>query len=552
MTSDPAPAPSPIDPFEIGIEPVLGEQMEVFVHRPRSLRELLESSRRFRDTEYLVFDDVRLSYAEHADRVAALAAGLRERHGIGVGDRVAILAENRVEWLLSFWATLSLGGVVVGLNGWWAAPEIEYALSDSEPALLLVDDRGRRRLGGVPDAERPFRVVDIVTGTAELVAAQPITMLPTQSIDEDDPAVILYTSGTTGRPKGAVHSHRGVIAMVQLQTLATERRRAALGGLPQDIACTTFPFFHVSGLYGSVVAATIGGDTMVFVTGRFDAERVLATIEREHCTRFSIVPTIAWRVLRHPSVPDRDLRSVTKIAGGAAPTGAALQQRLREVFPNAALGFGYGLTESTAMATGASDDDLRDDPDTAGRPVPTVQLQIRAADGLVLPDGEQGEIHLRGPVVMPGYWRNPAATAAVIGPGRWLRTGDIGRLTNGRLTLSARRSDLILRGGENVYPAEIELCLDAHPDIAESAVFGVPDPEWGEAVLAVVVAAGPDELDIDALTGYLEQRLAKFKVPTKWQIRTSGLPRTATGKVMKRRLTEQQPEDGADVGPAHR
>lgn len=527
------------DPFEIGTEPVLGEPMEVFVHRPRSLRELLQSSRRFGDTEYLVFEQQRLSYARHADLVAALAAGLRERYRIGPGDRVAVLAENRVEWLVSFWATLSLGGVVVGLNGWWAPPEIEYALADSEPALLLADARGRGLLTGVPDEHRAYPVLDIGSEVAELVAAHPVTALPDQPIDEDDPAVILYTSGTTGRPKGAVHSHRGVIAMVQLQTLATERRRARLGELPQDIACTTFPFFHVSGLYGSVVAATIGGDTMVFVTGRFDAGRVLDAIERERCTRFSIVPTTAWRVLRHPSLPGRDLRSVTRIAGGAAPTGSLLQQRLRQAFPNAVLGFGYGLTESTALATGASDDDLREDPDTAGRPVPTVQLQIRDGDGRPLADGEQGEIHVRGPVVMPGYWRNPEATAAVIGQGRWLRTGDLGRLVNGRLTLSARRSDLILRGGENVYPAEIELCLDAHPAVAESAVLGVPDPEWGQAVLAVVVGAGPDEPDPDALADYLRLHLARFKIPSSWRVLDRPLPRTATGKVIKTLLADQ-------------
>lgn len=527
-----------MDPFEIIVDSVLGEPMQVFRHRHRSLRELLMTSQRFGPIEYLVFPESRITYGAHLEMVAAVATGLVQRHQIKPGQRVAILAANTPEWLLTFWASVSIGAVVVGINGWWAAPEMDWALEHCEPTVLFADSRGRERLRQT-GVSHSFPVLDLGEEITDLVDTFAGASFPDIALNEDDPAVLLYTSGTSGRPKGAVHSHRNVIGMVQIQTRAQELKKLDGHHLPQDIACTSFPFFHVSGLYGSVVAAAVGGDTLVFVTGRFDSAKVLRAIETERCTRFSVVPTTAWRVVNDPTVGQYDLSSVTRIAGGAAPMTPELQQRLRAVFPNAMLGFGYGSTECTAMATGAPDADLLVDPRTAGRVMPTIELQVRDLAGNVVPDGVEGDVFVRSALVMLGYWRDPTSTSEAIGPNRWLRTGDIGTFADGKLSLTSRRSDLILRGGENVYPVEIEQCLDGHPAVAECAVIGLSDPEYGQEVCAIVVLNQQLSADAVELSAFVSTRLANYKVPTQWHLLTQALPRTATGKLMKGQLQEQ-------------
>ena len=277
------------------------------------------------------------------------------------------------------------------------------------------------------------------------------------------------------------------------------------------------------------------GHTVVWNVGRFDPVVAMATMERERCTQWGVVATTAWRLVNHPDVGRYDLSSLTRVGGGAAPISGALQQRMREVFPNAAgsLGIGYGLTECTALATTASGRDLLDHPDTVGRVLPTVEVEIRDPAGTPLPEGEEGEIHVRGPLVMLEYWRDPDATAAAIGPGRWLRTGDLGRFEDGLLYLSSRRTDLILRGGENVYPTEIENCLEARPDVAECVVVGVPDPDLGQRVHAVVVLRPGARVEVEELRAHVVSRLAGFKVPATWEICSEPLPRNASGKVLR-------------------
>ncbi len=334
-----------------------------------------------------------------------------------------------------------------------------------------------------------------------------------------------------------MNSHRNVIGLVDVQRFNLLAAPAAAGR-----ACPvrrsfmmTNPLFHVSGLHNAAVALLAQGATIVWHVGRFDAAEAMATIERERCTVWSIVPTTAWRLVNHPDVDKYDLSSVIQVGGGAAPISGALQQRLREVFPNAAprLGIGYGLTECSSLATIAGGPDLVANPDTVGRPIVMTQVEIRDEHGQAVGEGVEGEIHVRSPLVMLGYWRNPEATAASILPGRWLRTGDIGQIRDGLLFLAARRSDLILRGGENVYPAEIENCLEAHPGVREVAVVGVPHDELGQEVVAVIVPADPATFDVDEVRDYVAARLAAFKVPARWDVRSEPLPRNATGKLLR-------------------
>jgi acyl-CoA synthetase (AMP-forming)/AMP-acid ligase II len=526
------PDESPGDRFAIVEEEVLGERMPVFANRARSLRELLQRSVAHGDVEYCVYGDRRISYAQHERAVASVAAAFRDRYGIGPGDRVAILGANSPEWIVAFWATVSLGAVAVGMNGWWAGEEIRYALADCEPKLLVADEKRLARIdgdaGGVP-------VVVMETGFAELWNHAPDADLPATPIDEDDPALILYTSGTTGRPKGAINTHRNVIALVTVSAHNLSRRPKPATPPPRAKVFMTSPLFHVSGLHNAAISRMEEGATIVWHVGRFDAGAALATMERERCTAWSVVPTTAWRVVNHPDVDKYDLSSLIQVGGGAAPISGALQQRLREVFPNAAarLGIGYGMTECSSLATTAGPQDLLEHPDTVGRPIATTLVEIRDADGNPVPEGVEGEIHIRSPLVMLGYWRKPEATRDAILPGRWLKTGDIGTIRDGLLYLSARRSDLILRGGENVYPAEIENCLEAHPSVRECVVLGVPHEELGQEVKAIIVGRDDVAVDPDELREYLAGRLAGFKVPSQWEIRTETLPRNATGKVLR-------------------
>lgn len=525
--------PEPVaNPYETRIETVLGEELEVFAHRPRTLRELLAHTDRFDDFEYLVIDEHRMTFKDVRRNVAALAQGLSTEYGIKHGSRVALLGENCVEWLLMFWATTVLGGISVGINSWWSPDEISIYLDDCEPTIVAVTDKMRSHL---PD-EHPT-LVRMNSVIEDLITPNLGAELPTTEIAEDDPVVILYTSGTTGRSKGAVNSHRNAISMVMLQTMARMAKFFADPNGPRDIGATSFPFFHVSGLYGSLLVPTMAGDTSVFLTGKFDAAKVLEAVERERCTKISIVPTTGWRIARELQAnPGKyDLSSLERMSGGGAPMTPAMQAALRKEIPHIQFAFGYGLTECAGLATGSNDEMLRRNPNTAGRPYPTTQVQIWNEHDEPQPDGVEGLVVVRGPMVMPGYWDNEAANEKVFAKGRWLRTGDLGTIIDGELELTGRRSDLILRGGENVYPAEIEFALEAHPAVVEVAVIGVTHPDLGEEVCAHVVVNDP-EVTGDTLREFLKPQLAYFKVPTKWVISGDPLPRTASGKIMRKQL----------------
>jgi len=534
---------APGAPFEIVEEMVLGAPLRVFRSRLPSLRALLETSAAHAANEYLVADDGRrITYGENLRNVAAVAAALRERYGVGPGDRVAILAANCPEWIVTFWATVSLGAIAVGLNGWWTGDEILYGLADCQPKVLVADGKRLARLEG-KDPGVP--VVAIETGFARLWNHDRTAPLPSNAVAEDDPALILYTSGTTGRPKGALQSHRNIIAMVGLHSFSAARGMMLAPAPPPGLApagppciLVTNPLFHVSGLHSAAITCLANGIRSVWNVGRFDPVRAMQIIERERVTGWGAMNTVVWRMMRHPEFGKYDLSSLRNIGNGGAPTPPELQRQVREHFPaiGLGLGHGYGSTESTALATIINGEEWQQHPESVGQPLPTVDIEIRDPEGLPLAEGEEGEVCIRSPLVMLRYWNRPAETAETIAPGRWLRTGDIGRMSGGRLYLASRKRDLILRGAENVYPVEIENRLAEHAGIEEVAVVGVKHEELGQEVKAIVVVDGdptPDEL-----AQHVAARLAYFKVPAHWELRREPLPRNATGKILKHVLTD--------------
>jgi acyl-CoA synthetase (AMP-forming)/AMP-acid ligase II len=523
--------------FALAEEMVLGERIAVFGNRPRSLRAYVEQSITFGDAEYLVFGDRRITFTEHARAVASVAKAFHERYGIGKGDRVAILAANCPEWIVAFWATVSLGAICVAINGWWTGAEIRYALEDSEPKLLVGDRKRLARLGG---QEPGMPVIEIESEFEALWRHDPGASLPTVAIAEDDPTAILYTSGTTGRSKGAVQSHRNVIACVMV--LCFNGLRAMMlepPSAPPPPTCqfVTSPLFHVSGLHAHAVVFLATGVRSVWNVGRFDPVAAMRIMEREKVTGWSGIATLVWRIINHPDWGKYDLSSLRTMANGGGPTPPELLRQMRQEFPSAMLANGYGLTESTALATVINGSEWATHPASVGRLLPTVDIEIRDPGGRVLPEGTEGDIYIRSPLVMLQYWRRPEATAESIAAGRWLRSGDIGCMVDGRLYLASRRRDLIIRGGENVYPVEIENRLVEHPDVQEAAVIPVPNPELGQEVKAVVVPCQGATLDAAALAAFVGEKLAPFKVPSHWEIRDTPLPRNATGKVLKQVLT---------------
>ncbi len=528
--------------FETREETVLGERMTVFSNRARHLRQFVEASRERDGAEWAVFSDGRterrLTFADHERAVASVAAALRDRFGVGRGDRVAILAANCPEWIVTFWAAVSLGAIAVGLNAWWTGAEIAYGLDDARPKVLVVD---RRRLARIERVPPGCGIVEIEAGFDGLWHHDLAAPLPDDPVDEDDPALLLYTSGTTARARGVLSSHRNIIALVGLNFFHGVRVLSLAPPSPDAAApcpLVTSPLFHVSGLHNGAIALLAGGVKSVWTTGRFDPEVTLALIDRERVTGWGFTETLLKRLVDHPAVGRYDLSSIRAIGGGGSPFAASLLARAREVFPRArpSLAVGYGLTECSALATMNFGAELARHPESAGRPLPTAEIDIRDQAGSPVADGTTGEIHIRGPMVMLGYWSRPDDTEAAFRPGRWLRTGDIGRLSGGRLYIDARARDLILRGGESISPLEIEQRLEAHPAVAEAAVVGVAHEEFGQEVKAIVVPAAGARIDPAELAAWTGEALAYYKVPTGWEVRDARLPRNAADKVVKAAL----------------
>lgn len=544
---------APGGPFEVITEVVDGHEMKVFKDRFPSLRVVAQFAAAHGDKEFLVYGDRRITFADFLAAANSVSHGLLAA-GVGHGDRVAVLAQNSPEWCMSFWGTVDIGAVLVGLNGWWNTDEIIYGLEDSGAKVLVVDTKRFARIAdAIDDIETLERVYltdadpeDLSGGApsaklrsfAELVA-EPTDTFPDVAIDEGDHAVIFYTSGTTGRPKGAISTHRSMVANLQntvflLTSSSMAQAAAAPGDGGQPIALFTAPLFHVAGCHSTLVVGMMGGLKLVMLEGRFEPTKALSLIEAEGVTLWTAVPTMVWRVCEAPERHDYDTSTVVSVSFGGSPSAEEMQRRIRETFPNLkATTNAYGLTESSSAATTLTGADALRKPDSVGLPMPTVDVAIAGPDGTHLGPNQTGEVLLRGPIIMPGYWNKPEATASTVIDG-WLHTGDVGHLDDeGYLFITDRAKDMLIRGGENVYCVEIENRLVEHPGIADAAVIGVPHGTLGEEVKAVIeVAPGADPSDAE-VREWVAETLATFKVPTYIERWDGKLPRNASGKLLK-------------------
>ncbi|MDX1736206.1 MAG: class I adenylate-forming enzyme family protein, partial [Halioglobus sp.] len=515
---------SPGQFFELEEIEVRGQLVKSWRNAPASLRDLWLQAAGHGDAEYLVYGEERWTYAEAHRDITSIVAWLQS-NGIRQNDRVAIAMRNYPEWLLAYWATLAMGATVVGVNAWWVAEELSYGLNDAQPGVIICDEQRLERLeqirGEIPDmhvvAVRCDRTLpDYAVDWSDLLGSD--ADLPEVDIDPEDDACIFYTSGTTGHPKGAQLTHRGCANNLMSSVFSNLAQITALtrmaGKEPSPPERTsvliTTPLFHVTA--NNVVAhtSTLLGNKLVLMY-KWDAGDALRLIEREKVSAMSGVPVMAREVISHPDFARTDTSSLSSLGGGGAPLQPDLVKKIDG--KSSAPVTGYGMTEVCGLASGIIGPFFLHRPDSVGPVLPVFDVRCVDAEGETLPAGERGEVLLRSAQVIKGYLNRPQDTAKTIVDG-WLHTGDVGYLDErGLLYIVDRIKDMVLRGGENIYCAEVEAVLFQHDAVSEAAVFAVPDEMLGEEVGAAIYLESGATFDADAFRQYCSQHLAAYKIP---------------------------------------
>ena len=540
--------------FEMEEVDIRGVRLRTWKNAPPNLRAIALLGQSHGAREFVIYEDERMTYDAWFRAVARLAHEFQAR-GVKKGDRVALAMRNLPEWPVVFFAAVTIGAICVPLNAWWTGDELAFGLSNSGTKLLVCDEERWDRLKDrrndfscvnhtfVTRAEHPLNGADTlesVIGTPKQYASLPEATLPDVDILPEDDATIFYTSGTTGRPKGALGTHRNLCTNILSSGYnagcAVLRRGEPLPEPQPKTGLTVIPLFHVTACSAGLMGNIAAGNTMVYMY-KWDPVEAFKIIEREKVSSTGGVPTIAWQLLEHPERKNYDLSSIEAIAYGGAPAAPELVRKIREVF-GALPGNGWGMTETMATVTGHSSEDYLNRPDSCGPPVAVADLKIMSEDGSrELPTGEIGELWARGPMVVKGYWNNPEATAETFVDG-WVKTGDLARLDEeGWCYIADRAKDMIIRGGENIYSSEVENVLYDHPSVTDAALIGLPHQQLGEEPAAVVhLAPGMEASEAD-LQEWVAERLAKFKVPVRIAFTPDTLPRNANGKILKKELS---------------
>eukprot|EP00004_Rigifila_ramosa_P005439 TRINITY_DN1596_c0_g1_i1.p1 TRINITY_DN1596_c0_g1~~TRINITY_DN1596_c0_g1_i1.p1 ORF type:complete len:592 (-),score=120.51 TRINITY_DN1596_c0_g1_i1:41-1795(-) len=556
----------PQGPFTLGEEVVRGQKYRVFKKGALLLTDLYKIGYGHGAADFLVYQDKRLSFAAVQKLVAAVAHQLQTVYGVKKGERVSIAMRNNPEFILTFMAATTIGAVATPLNAWWVGHELEYGLTDSGTSVLVIDSDRLKRLapvlGNVAGPGKALRaIITVGTTDAQLSAIETsIPVVPWEkmlasgmghspaavAIDQDDNAVIMYTSGTTGHPKGVVNTHRGIMTAINMLVLtgAIGSAMSAAAGVPQKPSTTqeailmTVPLFHATATHAIFLPSLFIGRKIVLMY-KWDAEAALDLIEKEKITGFTGVPTMVQELIESPSFSRRDVSSLKGVGGGGAPTPPKLVAATKAKFPNGSPSQGYGLTETNAITCLNGGDDYIAHPTSCGRPVLVVDIKVVDENGKQVPTNTAGEILIRGATVMKEYWNKPEATAQAIDKDGWFRSGDIGRIdAEGFVYIMDRAKDIIIRGGENISCAEVEASVYEHPAVMEAAAFGLPHERLGEEVAVAVYVKPGHSLDSGALLRFLSDKIAGFKQPTKVILWEGPLPRGATGKILKREIRD--------------
>ena len=513
-----------------------GVQVLNYKVKPQNLYSvLLTSAEEYAAKNVFECHSATATYEEFAADVERLAAAMQSILGIKKGDRVALMLGNDYAFPLTFFASIAIGAVAVPINTRLVAKEIAYILQNSGARVVFVDSANWKecsRAGGSASALEHAVLTQPVTESSrclllEDLLRQSSDALNPVDVSEDDPASIFYTSDTTGNPMGALCTHRNFIA----NAINTH---VAVGSSPDGRGLICVPLCHPTACHSQMISGVYLGTTSVILR-RFNAAETLSSIESSKITTLVGVPTIFWLLLAQMKLQDYDLSSLRNIIYGGAPASPELVRNLREVFPSVRLGNGYGLSESSSLATFLPDKYAMEKPDSVGPPVPTVELRIVDEAGQNLVPGKIGEVLLKGPNIVDGYWDNPQATRATFRDG-WCHTGDLGRIDEeGFLYIVDRKKDMIIRGGENIYCVEIENVLESHAGVFEVAAVGKADKVFGEQVMAFVVPNPGIKLTVDEILDFCDEHLADFKVP-KYVEFVDELPRNPAGKIDKRVL----------------
>lgn len=544
-------------PLKLTDSEVGGVSMKIYAEAPPTIRAILQlGEMEFGTRDYLVYEDERVTFTAFARAVEHFSKILIEKYGIGKGDRIAIIMRNYPQWPVPFFAALSIGAIATPMNSWWTGDELEYGLKDSGAKVAVMDpqilDRIRDHLGNLPDlesiiiarggeAETDERVatMDSLIGPANSWSNLEKIGLPDVELGPDDDATIMYTSGTTGRPKGALATHRAIISNMLNSLTCQMRMLLRRGEEPpepdpneQNATLLAIPFFHATGAFAVLIPSMLQGNKIVSMY-KWDAGEALPIIERETITGVGGVPAIAWQLLEHPERDNYDLSSIKAVSYGGAPSAPELVATIKKRFPEAAPGNGWGMTETCATASLNIGEDYVNRPDSAGAAPGAVELKIVDPDGKILPPGEVGELWCKGPMNCKAYWNKPEATAETFVDG-WVVTGDLARIDEeGFLYLVDRAKDMLIRGGENIYCIEVESALYDHPAVMDASVVGIPHKILGQEVGAVVQLKPDMDASEDELRAHVRNQIAAFKVPVEIQFQAEPLPRNANGKILK-------------------
>jgi long-chain acyl-CoA synthetase len=551
---------APGAPFEMGEAIVNGVTVRTWKNAHPTLRDLVAHARANHGAKtYLVLDDDRATFEATIRAALAISELLTER-GVRKGDRVAIAMRNLPEYPAVLLGTVLIGAISVALNAWWTGPELEYGLTDSGSKILFTDGERLERIAAHIDACPALEIVcatrgdpglggervlhfENVIGRVNNWAALPDRPLPDVALAPDDPATILYTSGTTGNPKGAVGSHRNAATCVAGAPFSQTRNFLRRGepvpapdpNAPQRVTLLGIPFFHTTGTHAVLLPSLQGGARIVLMR-RWDTEEAMALIERERVTSAGGVPTLAWQLVEHPARTKYDLSSLETMSYGGAPAASDLVRRIKAVFPKAAPGVGWGMTETTSTFTSQFAEEYINRPESCGPAWPVCDMRIVGDDGEILPVGQVGELVVAGPNIVAEYWNKPQATAEAIRDG-WLKTGDLARMdAEGFLTIVDRKKDMLIRGGENIYCVEVENALCLHPSVVDAAVIGIPHRTLGEEPGAVITLGPGHQVSEQELKAFASQHIAAFKVPVRIVFSPTMLPRNPNGKILKRDL----------------